>query len=569
MPIFLSEPFSAYSSPTTSDDESCSLPHRQVQNIRIRRRRTAASNKQATHSEPVFYPNSDPNSTMSSSANTNNTSDVNDTISMTSSLLLPGVPASTRPPSITIPYKSSPNPFHTLDLYLPAAGLAPDTPWFIFLHGGYWADATQSKEVGSIILTRLPNHWAGASIDYRLSPEVSYPGHLNDVKHAVKFLKTAYNIQSAVFMAHGAGACIAYQYIFSALCSHDAYWIRHIVSSGGVYDLMSLANDSPYYQKYIEDAFGKDRLNWYDLSPQNFEWDQIEPEYHKPGNGEEEQEQVSAPAPRAEPARRPLAFNGPPNSTAYLQRRSALAEVIEEMRRGLPANNPGSTGFTSRSTSTHTNAFSQSRSQPTGLNSPPAPIAPHRVERRSALADAIDEIRNGPVTGSAPRGANVHVQRSSALADAIEEMRRGSSSNSSNTNMPVQEESRSSLAEAIEEARNSTYPSNSNTSNSNINTTSSTTNPPTYNPKPAKKLNQDNIRMEATLIHSKFDKIVPIQQALKFDDKLEAAGFNVSLRLLSIDGHDNVLETAELVTIALEICDRLDQSEQETIYQRL
>lgn len=42
---------------------------------------------------------------------------------------------------------------------------------------------------------------------------------------------------------------------------------------------MSLANDSPYYQKYIEDAFGRDRLNWYDLSPQNFEWSQLTPEY--------------------------------------------------------------------------------------------------------------------------------------------------------------------------------------------------------------------------------------------------------------------------------------------------
>lgn len=92
-----------------------------------------------------------------------------------------------------------------------------------------------------MILSRLPAHWAGASIDYRLSPEIAHPGHLDDVKRAFKFVKSAYDISKAVIMAHGAGACIAYQYIFSELAMGTGSWISHVITSGGVYDLPELS----------------------------------------------------------------------------------------------------------------------------------------------------------------------------------------------------------------------------------------------------------------------------------------------------------------------------------------
>lgn len=185
------------------------------------------------------------------------------------------VPKTRRPPPITIPYQPSPNPFHTLDLYLPASGLSRSTPWFIFLHGGYWQDASQSKEVGASVLTRLPTHWAGASIDYRLSPEISHPGHLSDVNNAVRFLRSAYEIQSAVIMAHGAGACIAFQFLAAQLSintDNDKCWIEHIIGSGGVYDLVDLARDSPYYRSFITDAYGDDPEHWFEFSPMQSEW---------------------------------------------------------------------------------------------------------------------------------------------------------------------------------------------------------------------------------------------------------------------------------------------------------
>lgn len=185
------------------------------------------------------------------------------------------LPRTRRPPPITIPYQPSPNPFHTLDLYLPASGLSRTTPWFIFLHGGYWQDATQSKEVGASVLTRLPAHWAGASIDYRLSPEISHPGHLSDVNNAVRFLRSAYEIQSAVIMAHGAGACIAFQFLAAQLSLNEdngQCWIKHIIGSGGVYDLVDLARDSPYYRSYITDAYGDDPEHWFEFSPMQSEW---------------------------------------------------------------------------------------------------------------------------------------------------------------------------------------------------------------------------------------------------------------------------------------------------------
>ncbi|KAF5092381.1 hypothetical protein D0Z03_002891 [Geotrichum reessii] len=185
------------------------------------------------------------------------------------------LPRTRRPNPITIPYQPSPNPFHTLDLYLPASGLSETTNWLIFLHGGYWQDANQNKEVGASVLTRLPPHWAGASIDYRLSPEVSHPGHLSDVNAAVRFLRSAYHIQSAVIMAHGAGACIAFQFLSAQLSladSSSACWIKHVVGSGGVYDLVDLARDSPYYRSFITDAYGDDPEHWFEFSPMQSEW---------------------------------------------------------------------------------------------------------------------------------------------------------------------------------------------------------------------------------------------------------------------------------------------------------
>lgn len=469
MPVFVSE--TSNSNQSFFEPDPASFPHLHVQNIRIANSRASkrpsirpnsplqsenlpschhiASN--LTPSTLQFNPMTDSNSVDQAS--------LDDSHSVSSSVLLPGLPRSVRPPSVTIPYKSSPNPFHTLDLYLPASGLAPDTPWFIFLHGGYWSDATQSKDVGSIILTRLPSHWAAASIDYRLSPEVSYPGHLNDVKQALKFLKNAYNVRTAVVMAHGAGACIAYQYLFAELCSNNANWIRHVITSGGVYDLMSLANDSPYYQKYIEDAFGRDRLNWYDLSPQNFEWSQLTPEYT-----EHEQHEDSS------------------TNTTNTQMPHARHQ---------------------------NNIHNTSRNSPPHSSSPP-------IERRSALADAIEEMRSRAFP-TQPSSYRINTTPST--------------------------------------------PTNASTASTSANTTTETTTTDSN-----KYI--DKIRMEATIIHSKFDTIVPIQQSLRFDEKLQSAGFNVSFRLLSINGHDNVLETSELVTIALDVCNRIDEKgDQEPIYE--
>lgn len=184
------------------------------------------------------------------------------------------VPRTRRPAAVTLPYIPSPNPFHTLDLYLPESGLCPTTKWLIFIHGGYWRDASQSKDVGASILTRLPPHWAGASIDYRLSPEVEHPDHLHDVSAAVQFLRNAYGISSAVILAHGAGACMAFQYVAARLSLGET-WVKHIVGSGGVYDLLDVSQQSPCYKSYILDAYGADADNWDDSSPARLEWDAL------------------------------------------------------------------------------------------------------------------------------------------------------------------------------------------------------------------------------------------------------------------------------------------------------
>ncbi|ODQ64238.1 alpha/beta-hydrolase [Nadsonia fulvescens var. elongata DSM 6958] len=192
-------------------------------------------------------------------------------MSLSDDILSLGIPRVKRPKAVTLPYMPSPNPFHTLDIYFPAAGLSPSTKWLIFLHGGYWRDANQSKDVGAHVLTRMPVHWAGASIDYRLSPEILHPDHLTDVTKAMTFLRTAYGIHDAVIVAHGAGACIGFQYLAARLSLGET-WIKRIVGSGGVYDLVDVGIHNPEYKQYILEAFGDEMETWDLYSPTHCEW---------------------------------------------------------------------------------------------------------------------------------------------------------------------------------------------------------------------------------------------------------------------------------------------------------
>jgi acetyl esterase/lipase len=76
-----------------------------------------------------------------------------------------------------------------LDSYLPSAPAAGPRPAIVQVHGGGWIVGTRSEQ-GIPLLNHLSQHgWVGFNIDYRLSPEATFPDHVIDVKRAIAWVR--------------------------------------------------------------------------------------------------------------------------------------------------------------------------------------------------------------------------------------------------------------------------------------------------------------------------------------------------------------------------------------------
>lgn len=75
-----------------------------------------------------------------------------------------------------------------LDLYLPVTPIRRPAPVIVFLHGGGWSGGTRTTGPD---FTRYfaQDGFAMASIEYRLTPSVTFPGNVEDVRTAVRWLR--------------------------------------------------------------------------------------------------------------------------------------------------------------------------------------------------------------------------------------------------------------------------------------------------------------------------------------------------------------------------------------------
>jgi hypothetical protein len=112
-------------------------------------------------------------------------------------LPVPRIPDSVRT-ELDVPYAGTDNPRQRLDLFLPetATGEKP-IPLVAFIHGG--AFRAGDKRCGWPMVARLVTSgaYAGASIGYRLSGEVTWPAQIHDCKAAIRWLRAnakRYNI---------------------------------------------------------------------------------------------------------------------------------------------------------------------------------------------------------------------------------------------------------------------------------------------------------------------------------------------------------------------------------------
>lgn len=88
----------------------------------------------------------------------------------------------------TLTYASRDGADLLLDLYLPAEPIRRPIPVIVFLHGGGWSGGTRTT--GPDFKRYFARDgFAMASLEYRLTPSITFPANVEDVRTAVRWLK--------------------------------------------------------------------------------------------------------------------------------------------------------------------------------------------------------------------------------------------------------------------------------------------------------------------------------------------------------------------------------------------
>jgi acetyl esterase/lipase len=168
-----------------------------------------------------------------------------------------------------VPYGA--NPAQMLDVYHPATG-APGR-LVVFVHGGGWVGG--NKAGGRLIAQPLTQAgYVVASLGYRLSPETSPAGSVQDAALGIAYLlhnAARFGIDPDKFaiLGHSSGAHMV------ALLGTDATYLRHagvdpatlaaVITLDGVFDVE--ANLTDYPNQTRADVFGNDPAGWKRVSP--------------------------------------------------------------------------------------------------------------------------------------------------------------------------------------------------------------------------------------------------------------------------------------------------------------
>ena len=129
-----------------------------------------------------------------------------------------------------------------------------------------------------------------ASIDYRLSPNpgvpqnpgqtpeselqlAKHPDHVHDVMAALNHLKAELGISDDkyILIGHSAGATLSFQLLFEEPPTKELPPLPSaIITTAGIYDMVSLEKGHPGYHDFLEGAFGSSMEDWKRASPASF-----------------------------------------------------------------------------------------------------------------------------------------------------------------------------------------------------------------------------------------------------------------------------------------------------------
>jgi len=166
-------------------------------------------------------------------------------------------------------------PLKSLDIYAPRG--AKGLPVMIYIHGGGWSRGDK-REVGSQPKMFNEHGVVLVSVNYRLSPEIKYPTHVNDIAAGIGWVRA--NIaryggdpKKLVIMGHSAGSHLA-----MLTATHPAPLGRQglkvsdlkgaISLDGSGFNLVErLDTGEPKVAAAYARAFGEDRAIFADASP--------------------------------------------------------------------------------------------------------------------------------------------------------------------------------------------------------------------------------------------------------------------------------------------------------------
>ncbi|OLL25691.1 Kynurenine formamidase [Neolecta irregularis DAH-3] len=134
----------------------------------------------------------------------------------------------------------------------------------------YRRDPQYTSAGGHYLLSHLSNRFNRVSINYRLSPEVTHPGHIKDVCASVKWLKQERRMTRFIVCGHSAGATLAFQLAAQLQKEKENGGLVGIIGVGGIYDLNELVQEYPSYGIFVRNAFGDDEQIWREASPSQF-----------------------------------------------------------------------------------------------------------------------------------------------------------------------------------------------------------------------------------------------------------------------------------------------------------
>ncbi len=189
----------------------------------------------------------------------------------------PANPATTKAPAATppktIPYVVNGEATQQLDLYLPKNADAK-TPLVLFVHGGAWGGGDKRNHAAMAYRFEADGI-ATAVVNYRLSPGVKNPVHVQDVATAYAWLVNNSNQKFSpmkIFVmghsagAHNAGMLATGDFLLKAGVD-SASQPKGYIGLEGIYDIPNLIKVWPGYKAwFIDKAFGPE-TNWAAGSP--------------------------------------------------------------------------------------------------------------------------------------------------------------------------------------------------------------------------------------------------------------------------------------------------------------